>query len=463
VNNRYKSIGIASLVVLFLTQCYMTYHTYAWKEHDYYAVLRPIVGNAYLKELKGDLIYPGGDVVLTRFKEENMDTLTRLFRTDTTNFRQYARQVMDSLVVDLQRHSTLDTFMRRIIRENDLDTATVFRVGIRDLLVKIDAQDRVLFTGSREDSPLYFAGGAKVGGTLEDITEANRFTTILVDNIDRCQCSIRFSLWVDSPNRAKDILNDLLPILFLSLFCIALTVLLFLLTFRNWARQKKVADRKQDFVNSITHELNTPLTTIIVANRNLQDEQIHSRPDQVKMLSEIIGRNALWLKSLFTRVLQAEAITSSSLHLQPYVLHELLQRVVTDYELMMREGIQLKLSTFGEERVVLLDKFWFTSLIVNLIENGVKHNNSALIQLHLSVHYGQGTVLLKVKDNGVGVKPEDVERIFDKFYRNNFGKEGLGLGLYYVRQCVDAHGWKIQVYPNVDQGSTFAIEMPVHV
>ncbi len=214
-------------------------------------------------------------------------------------------------------------------------------------------------------------------------------------------------------------------------------------------------------MNSITHELNTPLTTIIVANRNLQDEQILRRPEQVQVLSEIIGRNALWLKSLFTRVLQSEAISISSLHLQPYVLDEVLQRIVTDYELLMREGIQLKLSIFGERQKVLLDKFWFTSLIVNLIENGVKHNNSALVQLHLRVEYGPSSVHLLVEDNGVGVKPEDVERIFDKFYRNNFGREGLGLGLYYVKQCIDAHGWKIQVYPNAGQGSTFAIEIPV--
>lgn len=455
MNNRYKLVGILSLVLLFLTQCYMTYYTYAWKEHDYFAALRPLVGNAYLSSLKGDLIYPGGAEVIHEFSDKHYTKLRDLYHEDTVAFRAYAKRVTDSLFFTLKEESTLDSFMQEIMSENMSDSTAQYRVSVSDFYIKVDGKDIILY--SEPD----YTQGITIGGDLEDCNEANRFTTILVDNIDQCSCTVRFSLWVDSPARKQEILKDILPILFLSLFCIGVTVLLFLMTYRNWARQKKLAERKQDFVNSITHELNTPLTTIIVANRNLQNPNIGADIQQVNMLSEIIERNAQWLKSLFTRVLQSEAISSSSLHLRSYSLVQVLEQILKDFELMIHARIQFKLATFGEERTVLLDKFWFTSLIINLIENGIKHNHNELIQIHLIVRFSHESVQLEIKDNGVGMRSEDMDRIFDKFYRRNDAKEGLGLGLFYVKQCVDAHGWTIRVDSQMGEGSRFIISMPL--
>lgn len=464
---RYKAIAIVSLVILFFTQCYMTYHTYAWKDHDYYALVKPLLGNKYLSDLEGDILYPGGDRILGEFMVRNYATLQNLYGSDSAAFSGYAQRSMDTLFRELRQKSNLDSFMLQIFKEHNLEPATIYRVAIQDVGLKFADKDVPLFS---KDIPaplisqeILFRWGAIIDGSLENCTQANRFTTILVDSEEKCSCYIRFSLWVDSPNRTREILHSLLPILLLSLASITIMVLLFFLTFRNWARQKKLADLKQDFVNSITHELNTPLTTIIVANRNLQNEKIGRSREQVLSLALIIERNALWLKSLFSRVLQSEAISRTSLNKEPVRLSGLLEELVQDYALMLgnNDKINISLFKFGDETEVLLDKFWFTSMINNLIENGIKYNGSELIQLDISVFFEESGVRLEVKDNGIGMTRSTQQRIFDKFYRKKDAKmDGLGLGLYYVRQCADAHGWEVRVKSEPGRGSCFVIVIP---
>lgn len=280
---RYKAIAIVSLVVLFFTQCYMTYHTYAWKDHDYHALIKPLLSNKYLSDLEGDVLYPGGEKIWVDFMRRNYGTLENLYAEDSVAFNAYAQRAVDTLFREFRKKSNLDSFMLQLFKEHNLDSSTIYRVAVQDVGIKFPGRDVALFN---KDVPaplihkeILFKWGGIIDGSLENCTQANRFTTIFVDSEEKCNCYIRFSLWIDSPRRTREILASLLPVLLLSLSSISLMVLLFFLTFRNWARQKQLADLKQDFVNNITHELNTPLTTIIVANRNLQDEKIGRNRD----------------------------------------------------------------------------------------------------------------------------------------------------------------------------------------
>lgn len=465
--SRYKAIAIVSLVVLFFTQCYMTYHTYAWKDHDYHALIKPLLSNKYLSDLEGDILYPGGEKILVDFMHRNYGTLENLYRGDSAVFHAYTQRAIDTLFRELIQKSSLDSFMLQIFREHNLDPSTIYRVAIQDVGVKFPDRDVPLFSKDAENplisNEILFRSGAIIDGSLDNCTQANRFTTLFVDSQEKCNCYIRFSLWVDTPYRIREILLSLLPILLLSLSSIAIMVLLFFLTFRNWARQKKLADLKQDFVNNITHELNTPLTTIIVANRNLQNEDIGRSREHVVSLTHIIERNALWLKSLFGRVLQSEAISRTTLNKKAHKLPELLAELIQDYSLMLgnNDKIRISLFVFGDETEVLLDKFWFTSMINNLIENGIKYNVNEFIQLDISVFHDEWGIRLEVKDNGIGMTRSTQQRIFDKFYRKKDGKmDGLGLGLYYVRQCADAHGWEVGVESTPGRGSCFVIGIP---
>ena len=442
----------------------MTYHTYAWKDHDYHALVKPLLGKKYLSDLEGDIVYPGGEKILAGFMERNYSTFHHLFITDSVAFSKFAAHAVDTLFYELRQKSTLDSFMLPLFREHNLGPATVYRIAVQDFLVKLDMVDVPIFPGKNAGSDGdAFREEGLIDGTLEEVSEANRFTTIFVDSKDKCNCAIRFSLWVDSPNRKWEILRSLLPVLLLSLCSISIMVFLFFLTFRNWAKQKKLAELKQDFVNNITHELNTPLTTIIIANRNMQNEVIGNNALQRHSLGQIIERNALWLQSLFNRVLQSEAINVTTLNREWVKLSEFLGDLIKDYNIMLgnNEKISIHLHISGDETGVLLDKFWFTSMFNNLIENGIKYNRNQSKQLDISVFYKESVVQLKMKDNGIGMNPSTQQHIFEKFYRKKDGKlDGLGLGLYYVKQCAEAHGWEVSVESEPGRGSCFVIEIP---
>jgi two-component system phosphate regulon sensor histidine kinase PhoR len=114
--------------------------------------------------------------------------------------------------------------------------------------------------------------------------------------------------------------------------------------------------------------------------------------------------------------------------------------------------------------MVAIDVFYFTTMLQNIIDNGIKYNNSSPKMITVSTTNADEYVLLSIKDNGIGMKEAITRRIFDKFYRApNWKKEpiqGLGLGLHYARQCVDAHNWKLDVKSKPEEGSEFIIFIP---
>ena len=467
---RYKAVAFVSLLILFITQCYLTYHTFVWKDHDYFGVIKPLVGNKYLSELKGDILYPGGSKILNQYITRNYESLEKLYHTDSTQFVNYANTTLGILFNELKQKSTLDSFIHQIFTEQNLKGDLEYKVALHDFGILISGKEISLFDKNSAGKFRYSDSevhnyGAVIGGTLVKCTPANRFTTISVDNLDKSKYYIRFSLWVDSPDRVKNIFTAMMPVLFLSLSSISIMVLLFFTTFKNWARQTKLADLKQDFVNNITHELNTPLTTIIVANGNLKNEDVLKDHRQVSALTGIIERNSLRLRSLFTKVLQSEAIGKTSLNKQKYDLHILLTELIGDYNLTLEnsQNVKISLEKFGNGPQVALDKFWFTSLIYNLFDNGIKYNTSKKKELHVSVYFQEDKALLKVKDNGMGMTKQISQRIFEKFYRNKGSESknttGLGLGLFYVKQCATAHGWEVEVDSEVGQGTCFTVHI----
>jgi two-component system phosphate regulon sensor histidine kinase PhoR len=465
---RYKAVAIISLLVLFITQCYLTYHTFEWKDHDYFGSIKPLVGNEYLGDLKGDILYPGGREVLDEYIEKNFDTLEHLYQTDSSAFVKQAHTSLISLFNELKEKNTLDSFMHTIFMHHNIQGTIEYKVSVHDFGVFISGEEVNLF-GKESialfNDPNVNENGAAIGGALVKCTPANRFTTISVDNLEKSKYYIRFSLWVDSPDRVVNILKSMMPVLILSLTSISIMVFLFFSAFKNWARQKKLADLKQDFVNSITHELNTPLTTIIVANGNLKNENILKDTSQINALTGIIERNSLRLRSLFTKVLQSEAIGSTSLIKKYFNLYDLVEELIGDYNLTLQhqDNVKIILHKVGSGDHVLIDKFWFTSLVFNLFDNGIKYNINPEKEISVYVVYENGRTLLKIKDNGIGMSKATSVKIFEKFYRKKGSESrsatGLGLGLYYVKQCTEAHGWEISVDSKLGQGTCFTIQM----
>jgi two-component system phosphate regulon sensor histidine kinase PhoR len=276
-----------------------------------------------------------------------------------------------------------------------------------------------------------------------------------------------FSLHIDTPGRVWGVIKKMMPVFLLSLFSIFSVLTIFYFTFRNWLKQKKLADMQTDFINNITHEFHTPLSAIMVANKSLQNDKITEKKENVVSLTGVIGRQANRLKTLIGQVIDISVGRMVQLNKTTCSLNDLLEDVLLDYRLnISNSSVQLTFEKHTTFDTVAVDIFYFTTMLQNIIDNGIKYNSSSPKMITVSTSNTDEHVLLSIKDNGIGMNEVTTRRIFDKFYRAPDWKkepiQGLGLGLHYAKQCLDAHNWKLDVKSKLDEGSEFIIFIPCY-
>jgi two-component system phosphate regulon sensor histidine kinase PhoR len=134
---------------------------------------------------------------------------------------------------------------------------------------------------------------------------------------------------------------------------------------------------KSDFINSITHEFHTPLSAIIVANKTMQNEKVISTREKLQPLTEVIQRQADRLKILISQVLDITTMNRISLSKEEFAVHNQLEEILLDYRLKLTgTNVELSLQTDAERDSVRADRFWFTTIILNILDNAVKYNTN---------------------------------------------------------------------------------------
>lgn len=224
---------------------------------------------------------------------------------------------------------------------------------------------------------------------------------------------------------------------------------------------------KSDFVNSINHEFQTPLSAIIIANKTLEKDPVKENKEMVASLTGVIGRQAERLNSLFRQVIDITMMSESTLQKEPVIIEELLREVVDDYMIQADNSqVDISFKPSGNKHTIWLDKFWVTTMIINIIENGVKYNTSTTKRVIIFTTENEKNLTVHIADNGVGIPADEFKNIFDKFYRNtksieNKAVKGLGLGLYYTKQCIEAHRWQLHFDTVEKEGTDFSILIPL--
>lgn len=250
-----------------------------------------------------------------------------------------------------------------------------------------------------------------------------------------------------------------LTLLMLVLFTFALYVIF---------RQKKLSDIKNDFVNNMTHELKTPISTISLASQMLSD---HSIPDEKKNLghiSRIIQTESKRLGYQVERVLQMAVLDQGHLVLkkEPISMHEIITTVIQNFRLQV-ESKQGSLEVVDEstEDMVEGDKVHLMNVVTNLVDNAVKYSREQP-EIRVKMQTLNGSFRFSVKDNGIGISKDDQKKVFDRFYRVSTGNvhdvKGFGLGLSYVKLIVEQHGGKIRLSSELNKGTTFVITIPLY-
>lgn len=254
-------------------------------------------------------------------------------------------------------------------------------------------------------------------------------------------------------------------------FLLFSSVLIFLLVFgllfyaiKSFITQKKIADIKTDFVNNITHELKTPLSTLTLATKMLKANELIYTSKSSKAIVDTVERQNKRLQKLIDQVLN-NSLGYKEIQLNKELVNadEYLKTVINDFQLSLNENdvnIQKHIST---KQQINIDKFYFTTAILNILENAVKYSKD-ILKITISASSKQDFELI-IADNGIGIPKKELTFLFDKFYRVGnkeiHNVKGLGLGLYYTNQIVKAHQGEISVESEVNVGTTFTIKIPI--
>jgi len=252
-----------------------------------------------------------------------------------------------------------------------------------------------------------------------------------------------------------------------SLLITLFIVMLFSLALFIIFKQKRVSEMKNDFVNNMTHELKTPISTISLASQMLSDRSIPDEQKNLAQISRIIQAESKQLGYQVERVLQMAIFDHGQLKLkiQEVDLHDIIETVAQNFLLQLekREG-KLEFLPEAEETVVSGDSMHLTNVISNLLENAMKYTRRTP-EITIATKNEPGSIVVSVIDNGIGISKEDQKRIFDKFYRvptgNVHNVKGFGLGLSYVKLIVDHHGGSIHIKSEPEKGSRFDIHLPL--
>ncbi len=248
-------------------------------------------------------------------------------------------------------------------------------------------------------------------------------------------------------------------------FLIIMAVYAYLYAVKSIFEQKKLSELQKDFVDNMTHEFKTPLTSIKLASDVIgKSDEIKSN-QKLKKYSSIITQQSEKLTSHIERMLDLiRSDTKFKLKKERLELNSF----ISDFVEKLKDEIEFKdaiieVTKPGTPNFVEIDKYHFSNVLYNIVENGLKYNNNEKKRINIDIINYKDLVLLSFEDNGIGISKEDLSKIFDKFYRVQKGDvydtKGFGLGLYYVRNIIDLHGWNIEVSSKPEKGTTFTIQI----
>jgi len=468
----YKLVAITAFVVLASVQFFLLFNMYNMEDEHYYAMEKQRLRNVYDPMIRNDKIYPGAVQIIDKYVYRHMDTLGALYREHKFAAFDSIRQIMcDSMFAELRQKNCGDSMLSAIKKQLHLQDSLQYSLTIENIDFAFDARNYVSIYDADKKYPLIDPAiqeksGIRIAGTLKNINTKNDVHTITVSSPQAGSYKMRFALHVDTPGRVWGVIKKTMPIFLLSLFSIFLVLAIFYITFRNWLKQKKVSEMQSDFINNITHEFHTPLSAIMVANKSLQNDKIAEKKENIHSLTGVIARQSDRLKTLIGQVIDLSVGRMVQLNKTSCSLNDLLEDLLLDYRLNISDStVQLNFEKHTTRDIVLVDRFYFTTMLQNIMDNGIKYNHSQPKTITVSTSANEEQVLLSVKDNGIGMTEETTRRMFEKFYRAaNWKKntvQGLGLGLHYARQCLDAHNWRVNIKSKPDEGTEFIIFIPL--
>ncbi|NMR35865.1 HAMP domain-containing histidine kinase [Chryseobacterium aquaticum] len=250
---------------------------------------------------------------------------------------------------------------------------------------------------------------------------------------------------------------------YLLTFALIIILLVYVYSIYTIIQQKKFSELQRDFINNMTHEFKTPLSSILLATEALNKQEIIKENSKLQTYTSIIINQSNTLNNHIEKILNIAKNDSAGLSLKTEKI-QLLPFIQEIAESMKQKNENLRIEVSVESNTsVVADKFHFTNILYNILDNSIKYCETQPNIIISSDKDSKG-LYLKFKDNGMGIPDKSIPHIFDKFYRVNTRKSdeinGFGLGLFYVKKIVQQHHWKIFVENNKDTGITTTLFFP---
>ena len=257
----------------------------------------------------------------------------------------------------------------------------------------------------------------------------------------------------------------MIPALFFTIvLCITFAYTLYIVL-----RQKKVTELKNDFINNMTHEFKTPISTISLASQMLTDGSVAKSPQMLKHITGIINDETKRLQFQVEKVLQISLFDQqkATMKMSELDAEDLITGVVNTFALKVeKNGGTIITQLEAEDHIIYADEMHITNVLFNLLDNAVKYKrNDEALRLTIHTWNENDKLYLSLQDNGIGIKKENLKRIFDRFYRVHTGNlhnvKGFGLGLAYVKKVIQDHHGSIRAESEYGAGTKFIIVLPL--
>lgn len=246
-------------------------------------------------------------------------------------------------------------------------------------------------------------------------------------------------------------------LLFVLIICFGYTIFSIL-------RQKKIAEMKMDFINNMTHEFKTPVSTIMIASEALKDQEIVADKSRVARLANIIFEENQRLGSHIERVLNIARIEKNDLRLdiKQVDVNEMVTTVLDSMSLkLQKHNVIANLNLDAKNAFIQADELHFSNVLYNLIDNAIKYSPGGP-EITISTSNRNNEVVIRVADKGIGMNRDQQAKIFEQFYRIPTGNlhdvKGFGLGLSYVNTIVKRLNGTISVKSEREKGSEFELK-----
>lgn len=293
--------------------------------------------------------------------------------------------------------------------------------------------------------------------------EATYSIPIFTDN----EGNSKYQLSVTFPHKKKFLLSELLSITILSIVFTLIIIIAYTSALNQLLRQKHISEIKTDFINNMTHEFKTPIATINLALDAIRNPKIIEDKEKVYRYLQMIRDENKRMHAQVENVLRISKLEKRELDItkEPTVITEIIDDAIEHVNLILEDRKGTVVRHYNAARTTcLINEVHFTNVLVNILENAIKYSPD-IPEIEIFTENVKDMILIKVKDNGLGMSKIAQKRVFEKFYREHTGDlhnvKGHGLGLAYVKRIVEDHNGQVYVESEKGKGSTFIIKIPL--